>query len=127
MSCSFLRIPRDTDTELVDYITQKYSQVSGTEIIYGEKKYIVYSSFLGNEEIYIEQDPILKSILKLQRFYLKFIKNKLYNLKNTNKQAILFMKNKIEYQTKLIEYLFERLNICEKMKMKQENENETGK
>lgn len=127
MSCSFLRIPRDTDTELVDYITQKYSQVSGTEIIYGEKKYIVYSSFLGNEEIYIEQDPILKSILKLQRFYLKFIKNKLYNLKNTNKQTILFMKNKIEYQTKLIEYLFERLNICEKMKMKQENENETGK
>ena len=122
MSCSFLRIPRDTDTELVDYITQKYSQVSGTEIIYGEKKYIVYSSFLGNEEIYIEQDPILKSILKLQRFYLKFIKNKLYNLKNTNKQTILFMKNKIEYQTKLIEYLFERLNICEKMKMKQENE-----
>ena len=127
MSCSFLRIPRDTDTELVDYITQKYSQVSGTEIIYGEKKYIVYSSFLGNEEIYIEKDPILKSILKLQRFYLKFIKNKLYNLKNTNKQTILFMKNKIEYQTKLIEYLFERLNICEKMKMKQENENETGK
>ena len=122
MSCSFLRIPRDTDTELVDYITQKYSQVSGTEIIYGEKKYIVYSSFLGNEEIYIEKDPILKSILKLQRFYLKFIKNKLYNLKNTNKQTILFMKNKIEYQTKLIEYLFERLNICEKMKMKQENE-----
>ena len=122
MSCSFLRIPRDTDTELVDYITQKYSQVSGTEIIYGEKKYIVYSCFLGNEEIYIEKDPILKSILKLQRFYLKFIKNKLYNLKNTNKQTILFMKNKIEYQTKLIEYLFERLNICEKMKMKQENE-----
>lgn len=120
MSCSFLRIPRDTDTELVDYITQKYSQVSGTEIIYGEKKYIVYSSFLGNEEIYIEQDPILKSILKLQRFYLKFIKNKLYNLKNTNKQAILFMKNKIEYQTKLIEYLFERLNICEKIKCENE-------
>ena len=120
MSCSFLRIPRDTDTELVDYITQKYSQVSGTEIIYGEKKYIVYSSFLGNEEIYIEKDPILKSILKLQRFYLKFIKNKLYNLKNTNKQAILFMKNKIEYQTKLIEYLFERLNICEKIKCENE-------
>ena len=120
MSCSFLRIPRDTDTELVDYITQKYSQVSGTEIIYGEKKYIVYSSFLGNEEIYIEKDPILKSILKLQRFYLKFIKNKLYNLKNTNKQTILFMKNKIEYQTKLIEYLFERLNICEKIKCENE-------
>jgi len=58
MSCSFLRIPIDIDTELVDYITQKYSQVSGTEIIYSEKKYIVYSSFLGNEEIYIEKDGL---------------------------------------------------------------------
>ena len=112
---SFLRIPESTSRNTVEYIKKKYSSHKGTTIIYGKKKYEVYQSFLGNsinKKIQLN-DPIRESIVKIQRFYLRILKNRSFSNIDRKNNTIKLMKNKIMYQNNIIKNLKYRLKELE--------------